>query len=361
LKGGRIRARLPGPARPAREFPAGHMAEATAWLDAALAPGAPDTTAPVTLREWTGVWYQTYVAPLRPPNTARWYRYALQRLGGLYGVPVADVRASALQGVVAQVGATLDPATVQGIVGVWRRCLAAAVEDELIARNPAARLTLPRSAPRVVKRHVTPAEIAALWPAITGHRFEAAYALLLGCGLRIGEVLGLAWEHVDLAGRRAWIQRQWTNSHWRELPKSRRPRWVRLPDPVVRALIRHRNAQPAGAIYVMQSPHATSFGPRKRERRQAEVRPWSAQVVGRDLRALIDATPHAFRRGLVSALLDGGASPAIVADIVGHADPATTLRHYAAQSPEARAQADELVDRYLGGDPEAAAGTETAC
>jgi integrase len=353
LASGVIRARLPAsvdPKRPAREFRAGQMAEAVAWLDAALQPRpASVEVSTVTVADWGDSWHQTYVVPLGAPNTARWYLYALKQLAPLYGAPLVDVRQSALQAIVGQMSARLDATTVQAIVGVWRRCLDAAVDDELIARNPARRLALPRSTPHVVKRHVTPGEVAALWPAIEGHRFEAAYALLLGCGLRIGEVLGLSWADVDLAGSRAWIQRQWTNSHWRELPKNRTARWAGLPSRVVAALIRHRNNQPTGAVYVMQSPHSDWFGPGKRGRRAAEVRPWAAQTVVRDLAALIDATPHAFRRGLVTALLDGGASPAIVAERVGHASPTTTLKFYAGKSTEANLQAARIIDQYLGG------------
>jgi integrase len=363
LGDGTIRARLPAsvdPKRPAREFRPGQMAEAVAWLDAALNPEPPPvaTASTVTVGQWAGMWHQTYVIPMAAPNSARWYLYALRQLEGLYATPLASVRPSALQAIVGALAARLDAGTVQAVVGVWRRMFEAAVDDELIARNPARRLTLPRSTPHVVKRHVTPAEASALWAAIDGHRFEAAYALLLGCGLRIGEVLGLSWANVDLAGRRIWIQRQWTNSHWRELPKGRNPRWVGLPSQVLAALIRHRDRQPEGAVLVMQSPNTTWFGPRARRNHAPVVRPWSAQVVRDDLVKLIDATPHAFRRGLVTALLDGGASPAVVAERVGHASTATTLKHYAGRSDDARKEVDALVDRYLGGTLGDGPGTE---
>lgn len=219
------------------------MAEAEAWLDAQVnpqPPSAPTTT--VTLGDWAAYWLATYVEPFSPPNTQHWARYALGLLAPLDAVPLADLRQSALQERVGQLA--VAPSTVQGVVGYWRRCLDAAVYDELISRNPAARLIVPKAAPREARRFVTPAEARLLLAAIRGHRFEAAYALLLGCGLRIGEVLGLRWEHVDLAAGRAWIQWQWTNSHWRDLPKGRRARHVTLPPAVVAALIRHRNNQP---------------------------------------------------------------------------------------------------------------------
>jgi integrase len=351
---GTIRARLPACVdvrRPAREFRPGQLAEATAWLDGHLNHVAPPTTpADITLEAWAGQWWETYVEPVSAPNTARHYLYLLQQLAPLYGRPVAEIRPSALQGIVAAFAARVGAATAQQAAGVWRRMLEAAVDDELIVRNPAKRLVLPKAPPRSARRHVTPREAAMLRAAIVGHRFEAAYALLLGCGLRIGEVLGLSWANVDLHGRRAWIQRQWTNGQWRELPKGRNPHWIRLPPAVVSALIRHRNAQPDGATLVMQSPY--------RRKKTGAVQPWSAFVVATDLHALVrslgldDLTPHAARHGLASALLDGGASPAEIAERLGHSDPAITLRSYVHGSQDGAARADALIDAYLsGGEP----------
>lgn len=352
LKDGTIRARLPSPSRKAREFSPGEMPEAVAWLDAMLAPQpAAPAAAPLTLETWTGVWYETYVAAIYPPNTARWYLYALRRLEPRYQTTLPDLRQSMLQAIVGTLLQRLDPRSVKSIVGVWRRCLEAAVDDEHLARNPAKKLVVPKAPPREHLRHVTAAEVAALWPAIRDHRFEAAYALLLGCGLRLGEVLGLSWANVDLANRRAWIGPQWTNGHWRPHPKGRNPHWVRLPERVVAALIRHRNRQPEGSVLVCQTTYGQ--GARAKKRRQTEPRPWSAEAIREALIALCDEhqidvfTPHATRRGLVTALLDGGASLSVVAERVGHASTATTLG-YAGRTDEARRQADELQDRYLG-------------
>lgn len=367
---GEIRVRPPkviDPEQRSKLFPPGQMDAARAYLAALLAPPPEPVAAPMLVKTWGGVWWKTYVEPFSPPNTARGYLYALGKLEPVYGVSLPELRPSMLQAVVGDLATRLDASTVQGIVGVWRRCLDAAVEDQIIARNPARSksLVVPKTTPKPKKRHITPAEALLLRDAIVNHRFEAAYALLLGCGLRIGEVLGLAWEHVELHNRRAWIQRQWTNSHWRDLPKGRNPRWVRLPPAVVAALIRHRNDQPAGSVLVMQSPYGRRPG-RGRRKTSAPPQPWSYHAVVGDLIDVIDAlelppaTPHAYRRGLVSMLIDGGAPPSTVAALVGHADANTTMRSYAMPGDAGAQLAADLVDRYLGVE-EGHSGTETAC
>jgi integrase len=367
---GTIRARLPArvdPRRPAREFRAGQLAEAVAWLDArTAAPATMQAPAAMTLEVWAGLWHARYVAPVRPPNTAVWYLYALRQLGALYERPVADIRASELQAVVGALAGRLEPATVHAIVGVWRRCLDAAVDDGLISRNPARRLVVPKAPRRAPARHVTADEAATLRRAIVGERFEAAYALMLGCGLRMGEILGLHWQDVDLAGARAWIGPQYTNNHWRPAPKANNPHAIPLPPFVVAALVRHKQAQPTGAVLVMQSSYPHRGRRRRRNADQPDApRPWSQQAIARDLTALLRrvgldaASSHAFRHGLATFLMAARVEPAVIAERLGNT-PAVVLNTYAHATDAGQQLADELVDRYLGGEPDPVAGTDQA-
>lgn len=360
-KTGEITARVPAALSPtgkrlARQFRPGALAEAQAWLDAFVNP-VPSEPVPAaqTLGEWSGTWWQTYVEPIAAPNTSRRYLYQLRQFGDLLDVSVSDLRASLIQGAVAKLAQRVTPAVVHSTVGVWRQCLEAAVDDGLIDRNPARRLNLPKMQRRPPPRYLTSDEAIRILDRARGHRYEAAFALLVGCGLRIGEVLGLEWRHVDLAGARAYIVRQWTGGQWRELPKAGPPRWIRLPPPVVRALIRHRNAQPPGCTLVLQSP--------KRRKRTGEIQPLSDDAIAAALRALAveleipTLTPHAGRRGIVTTLLDQGISPATAADVVGHSNTATTLRYAQATDTGAERSAG-IIDAYLGETPEDA---ETAC
>lgn len=356
LRDGRIRARLPAaadPKRTAREFPAGRRDLAEQWLAAMLAPAsaAPEQAATVTLGDWAGVWYETYVVPLRSPTSCRYYRYSLRHLAPLFDAPIAEVRQSSLQGIVGTLAATLTPATVRAVVGVWQRCLDAAVDDDLIARNPAKRLLLPKHGPKPTQRRLTQDEARAILAASVGHRYEAAYALLIGCGLRMGEVLALRWSDIDLANRRAWICRQYTDGLLLEQLKGRNPHHVALPPLVVAALIRHRDRQPPGNVLVFQTPWRSKL----KSRPKGEPWPLDRKSIVTDLGKLLrelgieHATPHAARRGLASALIEGGASPAAVASRLGHADPSITLRAYTVSDTDAAQKADRLTDEYLGG------------
>ena len=93
----------------------------------------------------------------------------------------------------------LSPRTVQDVRAVLRAALNAAISEDLIARNPADGIKLPRQRARRLRP----------WSVEEARRFlesarcdrdpmYAAYVLILVLGLRRGEVLGLTWPMVDL-------------------------------------------------------------------------------------------------------------------------------------------------------------------
>lgn len=350
---GTIRARPPATIdkrRTAREFRPGEMAQAVAYLDALLAPPEPEAAPSKTVEVWAGEWWETYIEGVRVPNTAATYLSHLRHLAPVYAALLPALKTIELQAIVRNLTGELAPATVESIVGVWRRCFDAAVEDGLIARNPAKRLTVPDVPPKPPARHVTADEVAALWPAIRGRRFEIAFALMLGCGLRIGEILGLYREHVDLVNRRAWIQHQFTNGHWRDLPKAKNPHWIPLPERVAGIMARHLASLPDEYVLVMQAPYQGRLA-----KRDGRVRPWSRRTVADALDAVIaelgleKATPHAGRHGLASHLMEGGISPPVIAERLGNT-PSMILNTYGHATPEGRDRAGKMIEAYLSGD-----------
>ncbi|WP_345617527.1 site-specific integrase, partial [Serinicoccus chungangensis] len=135
--------------------------------------------------------------------------------------------------------------TVHQAWRVLRGALTQAMREELVFRNVAALVRVP----------VPRAKRSAVWSVDDARRFlesarhagdamYAAYVLLLVLGLRRGEVLGLAWEDVDLERGEAYIAWQVQRVDGQLLrrrtktPSSDAP--LPLPDIAVRALERHR-------------------------------------------------------------------------------------------------------------------------
>jgi integrase len=108
---------------------------------------------------------------------------------------------------------TLSTRTCKDARDTLRAALTCAVDDETISRNPvkAVRTTRRRTVKPRRKRQAWTVDDARWFLESAWHKAEALYAafvLVLVLGLRKGEVLGLAWDQVDLDTAELHIEQQ---------------------------------------------------------------------------------------------------------------------------------------------------------
>lgn len=239
---------------------------------------------------------------------------------------------------------------VQQVHAVLRNALQAAVREELIQRNVAKLVQI--SAPTYeVNRGLTVDQARKLLVAARTDRLHALYVLALYLGLRRGELLGLRWEDVDLEVGVLEVRRtlQRVGGELRAVtPKTRTSRrTVPLIGLCVEALREHHERQkseadragknwtPSGYVFVTVTGSA--------------IEPDNLRRSWYPLRAAIGAGAtrfHDLRHSCVTLLLELGAPPHIVRDIVGHADIGVTMTIYAhASLEEKRAALKRLDDR----------------
>src|SRR5213079_2744594 len=90
--------------------------------------------------------------------------------------------------------------------------------------NPALGFRLPQPPATVAPERekakaLTEAELVALLGELP-ERWRLLFELMAHTGLRVGELLGLQWQHVDLGRRRVLVRRRWYRGSF-AAPKSR--------------------------------------------------------------------------------------------------------------------------------------------
>lgn len=226
----------------------------------------------------------------------------------------------------------LSARMVQSIHAVLRNALASAVREEIIPRN-VAKLVLVSAPKYKVNRGLTVQQAKATLKAAGPHRLAALYALALFLGLRRGELLGLRWEDVDLDEAKLEIVQtlQRVGGALRFVPPKTEDsaRTVPLPPVCVEALREHKQRQADRAEawpdwedhgLVFPSRRGTPMEPDNLRRSWSEIR----RAAG-----LGTTRFHDLRHTCVTLLLDLGAPPHVVREIVGHSAIEVTMTIYA--------------------------------
>jgi len=281
-------------------------------------------------------WLTTTVEPnCLSVNTADSYRrivrqHLIPALGKkrLRDLTVLDVD----QLLVIKYDAGYSGATVQRIRMMLIKALRHAERRDLVARNVAALSDLRRTKPKK-GRSLTPEQAAELLAVAPTDRLGITVELGLYLGLRPGEVLGLQWGDIDfdrgtLSVRRS-LKREQNKLRFGEpkTPGSRRT--LAMPNPLIKALKRHREEQTADRERAddMWSEFdlvvSTEVG--------TPVDPSNAR---RTLERLCDEAgighwnPNALRHSFASLMSLFGAPMEEVADAMGHVDTRMTSRVY---------------------------------
>jgi integrase len=284
------------------------------------------------------------------PTTRDQYRYLL----GAHVTPaLGHVRVDQLtQRQVADLmdSLTSSASTKRSTYAALVRVLDHAVERGMVGVNVARSVPRPREA-NAQRQHLSAEDASRLLGAASGHRWEVAAWLSLGCGLRRGEVLGLRWADVDLDAGVLTVAGNVTRSSAglvRGEPKTRRGRrQVPVPAVVVNALRVHRQAQAAdrlasvcwvGSDHVIVNEVGGIVEPRALSR---VWRSW-ARAAG-----VKDTGTHSGRHFAASTLLASGrASVADVAAQLGH-DPAVLLNTYAVAVADGQRAASDALGATL--------------
>ena len=164
--------------------------------------GAPVRDATATVAEWLSRWRATSLAVSdRKPATRSLYG-ALSRkhleAPPFGAIPLDKLRPSDVEALLLTLAERgLSESTIRQVFIVARLGLDGAVRDQLIATNPASRVTRPGVTPREAV-HLPADDVAGLLSACETSRYHRVLVLIAATGLRRGEALALPWSAVDL-------------------------------------------------------------------------------------------------------------------------------------------------------------------
>ena len=247
----------------------------------------------------------------------------LQRLAAADGVALQQAQVHHLRGWVAALrGQGLGARSIAITLAAWRGLYAWWGRDGRVPHNPAAAVRAPKAAKPLPSALAVDQAVA-----LAGHeddagrpdlmaRDHAIVELLYGCGLRIGELLGL-----DVAAGPAaagWIDAADATAH--VLGKGSKRRSVPIGGPALQALRQWLVLRPtlaaAGEPALFVSQRGTRLTPNQlRNRLQAQA-----------LRAGLPTSvhPHMLRHSFASHLLQSSGDLRAVQELLGHASIQTT-------------------------------------
>lgn len=318
----------------------------------------PDT--PVKLKadmpfgEWLDYWYETYCKPNARPATQRTYEgyirlYLHPRLGN---IPLNKVTISDVQQMCTwmMTEARLDQKNGDGglsdsqVINCYSLCdrvLEKAMAEKLIVRNPAKGCKLPPNRPNEMKV-LSRKDMQKVLIQAKEENYYELFLLEFATGLRLGELMALQWDDVDLVTGELRINKQ-VNLVDSKLvisePKTKAAvRTLILPPSVRKVLAEYKTR--VNSRWLFPSPKKDDL-------------PIIPSAVSRRLHTLLEHAGceqvrfHDLRHTFATNALAHGMDIKTLSTILGHVSSATTLNTYSHVTDEMRQRAAVKIDQGI--------------
>jgi integrase len=294
--------------------------------------GAGGRPSDLTLGAYLARWLPEHGRSIRPSTRVSYAGHVRLHINPLLGgIPLAELAPRDVRRLVGELERKgKAPATIHLVIRTLSTALNAAVADRTITDNATEGVRLPR-VEREPVHPMTATDADAILDAVAGTWLDLPVRVLLGSGLRLGEVIGLDQRDV--------------------LPGFVR---IRRSKTVVRAV---PVSQGAGDALLEAIRHAPRIGPDEpvffgpRRNRRGDLERLSGQSLTHALPRVLEAkklaklTPHALRHGAATLMLADGTPMRVISEQLGHRNPSLTARVYAHVIPEAQRSAVASLER----------------
>lgn len=318
----------------------------------------PDT--PIKLKadmpfgEWLDYWYETYCKPNARPATQKTYEgyirlYLHPRLGS---IPLNKVTTSDIQQMCTWMmtearldqkngDSGLSDSQVINCYSLCDRVLEKAMAEKLIVRNPAKGCKLPPNRPNEMKV-LSREDMQKVLIQAKEENYYELFLLEFATGLRLGELMALQWDDVDLVTGELRINKQ-VNLVGSKLvisePKTKAAvRTLILPPSVRKVMAEYKTR--VNSRWLFPSPKKDDL-------------PIIPSAVSRRLHTLLEHAGcekvrfHDLRHTFATNALAHGMDIKTLSTILGHVSSATTLNTYSHVTDEMRQRAAVKIDQGI--------------
>lgn len=249
-------------------------------------------------------------------------------------------------------GKALSANTVRLARSPLSGALKLAVAQGILRANPAASVSRP-STGRKIPRHWSPEQAREFLGSQEAGRLYPLWAFLLGSGLRIGELVWLRWDNVDLKRQHARVVEFASTLGWDLVASQGKSatatRTVDLDSGLVAVLQQQQEmqrfeARRAGytvSDYLFTKPAGGSYHPQSLSKTLARLS---------ELAGLPRLTAHGLRHTSATLMLASGVPPKVAAERLGHADATLFLNLYSHVTPTMQRDAADKLGQALFGE-----------
>ena len=309
-----------------------------------------------TVGNWLGVWYENYAKiKMRPSTYLTYHGYIENHIKPQLGkIPLNDLTTLHLQqfykkllaeGRVERIEAQKQPKglsakTVRNIHQIISSALKLAVEQRLIARNPADGCALPK-AERKEMQTLPVEQLTSFLREAKDSGVFALYYIDLTTGLRRGELLGLKWSDIDLEKGDLRVQRQIGRIDGKiiEMPLKTKNAYRTLPlsaDAI--SVLKMQKCKVGNSEWVFPSPTGGPMSP-------DSVLHMLHRVLKRA--GLPKVRFHDLRHTFATMALQNGVDVKTVSSMLGHYSAGFTLDTYAHVTTDAQLKAAQAMGSIL--------------
>lgn len=317
-----------------------------------------------TLGEWLDVWLKEYKKNALKPTTYDSYETNIRchLKSGIGNISLKDLKTFDIQKFInSKYENGASTALLRKLKNIIHGALKQAIVNELITRNVSEGVILPIHKQKEI-RVFSRDEEKLFINAIKDDRLEIAFKLDLVSGLRLGELLGLTWDCIDLSqgvinvkqtlvrvkdrSKNAVKKNKFIIEQTTKTKNGKRK--VPIPQAAVFMLISHKQRQEIekevgkGLYKDNNIVFCTALGnriiPRNAERSFTRL----AKKAG-----IVDATVHSLRHTYATRLFEEGVQPKTVSELLGHKNVSHTLDVYTHVLPDTKSKAVESLNYLL--------------